>query len=159
MGAIARFRNYQDLIAFLTENNVPFKAEPDKLSAHVQVGDPNQVSSVHIRWERDLPLVQIVFPFVADVPAARVSEVETAICRVNNTIKLPGFGLEYDHLFVYMRLAVQLQEDGISAPLFQRQVYSVIQNASEFVGAFRDVVAGAPGKEILALALKHNQPK
>ena len=156
---ITRFRTFDDLLAFLKENNVPHKAEPEKLTVHVTVGDPQKVSDVHIRWEKDLPFVQVIFPFVPEVPADRLAEVETAICRANNQVKLPGFGLEYQHFFLYMRIVIQLAEDGVHAHVFQRQVFSVIQNASEFVGAFRDVVAGAPGKDILALALKHNPPK
>src|SRR5690349_13083525 len=156
---VTRFRNYDDLIAFLKENNVPHKAEPEKLTVHVTVGDPQKVSDVHIRWEKDLPYVQVIFPFVPEVPPNRIADVESAICRANNQMKLPGFGLEYQSCFVYMRTVIQLAEDGVAAHLFQRQVFSVIQNASELVGAFRDVVAGAPGKDILELAAKHNPPK
>ncbi|MGE5183375.1 MAG: hypothetical protein ACM31C_14995, partial [Acidobacteriota bacterium] len=87
---------------------------------------------------------------------ARVPDIESAIVRVNNIIKLPGFGFEHGNKLIYMRLCVQLYDGSIPAAAFQRQVLAVIQNAREFVDAFRDVVAGAPGKDICDLAIKHN---
>ena len=154
----ARLTKFDDLLAYLRENNVPHKADPAGLSVELPLATPANAGSVYVRWEKDLPYVQVIYPFVGEVPDARVPDVESAIVRVNNTIKLPGFGYEHGNHIIYMRLCVQLYDEGISATSFQRQVFAVLQNANEFVGAFRDVVAGASGKDVLDLAVKHNTP-
>ncbi len=155
--AIARLTKFDDLIAYLKENNVPHKADPADQGVEVAVASPQDAGSIYIRWEKDLPYVQVIYPFIGNIPDARVPDVESAVVRVNNTIKLPGFGYEHGNHLLYMRLCVQLYDDGISATAFQRQVFAVLQNAKEFAGAFRDVVAGASAKDVLDLAIKHNQ--
>lgn len=155
--AIARLTKFDDLIEYLKENNVPHKAEPAEQGVEVGVSGPQgDAGSVYIRWEKDLPYVQVIYPFIGDVPDARVPDIESAIVRVNNVIKLPGFGYEHGNKLIYMRLVVQLYDGSIGATAFQRQVLAVIQNAKEFVGAFQDVVNGAPGKDVCDLAIKHN---
>jgi hypothetical protein len=116
---------------------------------------PSDAGSVYIRWEKDLPYVQVVYPFIGNVPAPRIPDVESAICRVNATIKLPGFGFQHGDNFIFMRLCVQLYEDGITPIAFQRQIAAVLENAREFVAAFRDVIGGAPATDIIKLALAH----
>ena len=155
---IARLTKYDDLVAYLAENNVPHKPEPANQAVELPVAAPADAGSIYVRWERELPYVQVIYPFIGNVPDTRVSDVESAICRINNSIKLPGFGYEHGNRIIYMRLCVQLAEDGITPTAFQRQVFSVLQNAREFAAALRDVVAGAPGKDIVQLALQHNQP-
>ncbi len=152
--AITRLTKNEDLLASLTEGGIPHK---DDGQGGIEMRAPNG-DMIYLRWERGLPYIQVIYPFIAGVPDDRIRDVESAICRVNNVIKLPGFGFAEDHRLIYMRLCVQLEDDGgIGAAAFARQVGAVFQNASEFAAAFRDVVAGAPGKDITELAIKHNQ--
>jgi hypothetical protein len=153
--AITRFHKYEDLVAYLVENNVPHKATPAENGIEVPV-QPNS-GSFYVRWDPILPYIQIVYPFIPNVPAERLAAVESAISRVNTTIKLPGFGYEYKNAFVFMRLTVPVFEDGIAPTSFQRLVLGVLQNAKEFVGAFRDVIGGAAPETVLELAVKHSQ--
>ncbi len=155
--AIARIKTYDDLLAYLKEHNVPHKADPANLTVELPVPSAVDGPPVFVRWEKALPYVQVIFPFIGNVPDARVPELESAICRVNNTIKLPGFGYAHDTHVLYMRLCVQLYDDGVAVTSFQRQVLGVIENAKDFFAAFRDVVAGAPGKDVLALAVNNSQ--
>src|SRR5262249_47396897 len=111
--------------------------------------------SVYIRWEKQLPYVQVIHPMVLDVPVERLAEVEHAICRANNTIAVPGFGFEYSKRFIYFRLCVPIYEEGIAAASFQRQILGAIRNARAFLLPFREVVEGKPGEEILSLAVAH----
>jgi hypothetical protein len=151
----ARLTKYDDLVAYLKTNNVPHKPDPANLAIELPVMSPADAGAVYIRWEKDLPYVQVVYPFLGNVPAARIPDIESAICRVNATIKLPGFGYQHADNFVFMRLCVQLYEDGITPIAFQRQIAAVLENAREFVAAFRDVINGAPAKDVIELALKH----
>lgn len=154
--AIPRLHTYEDLATYLRENNVPHKPDAANMAVELPVAFPVEAGSIYVRWETDLPYVQVIYPFIGNVPEARAPEVMAAICIVNNQVKLPGFGYEPANHLIYMRLCVQLYDDGISPTAFQRQINAVLQNARELAGAFRDVVAGAPSKDVLQLAIKHN---
>ncbi|MGE5182175.1 MAG: hypothetical protein ACM31C_08935, partial [Acidobacteriota bacterium] len=107
--AIARLTKFDDLIAYLQENNVPNKPDPGDQGVEVRLTSPQgDAGSVYVRWEKDLPYVQVIYPFIGNVPDARVPDIESAIVRVNNIIKLPGFGFEHGNKLIYMRLCVQL---------------------------------------------------
>ncbi len=153
--AITRLSNFAELVEYLGENNVPHTSDPANQVVELPVTSPPLSGLLYIRWERKLPYVQIIHPFVANVPEDRVHEIEGAICRANTVIALPGLGFEYDRRFVYMRLCVPMYEEGMLAGSFQRQVLGVLQNAKDFIGPFRDIVAGKPGAEVMALAVKH----
>lgn len=153
--AITRLTKYSDLVEYLAENNVPHKTDPANQVVELPVTSPPLTGVLYIRWEKKLPYVQIIHPFVGNVPENRITDVETALCRANTIIPLPGLGFEYEKRFVYMRLCVPMYEEGMLASSFQRQVIGVLQNAKDFVGAFRDVVGGSPGTEVMALAVKH----
>ncbi len=153
--AIVQLKSFADLLEYLTESNVPHRGDPESQMVELPVLSPPLVGQIYIRWEKKLPFVQVVHPFVWRVPPERLPEVETAICRANTVIALPGLGYEYDLRFIYMRLTVPVFDEGILAISFQRLVRGVIQNAKEFLGAFSDIVAGKPGAEVMALAIKH----
>lgn len=153
--AITRFTSYQDLVAYLVEHHVPHEAQPDNLVVEMPVNAPPLAGLLYIRWEKQLPYVQIIHPFVLDVPEDRIREIESALCHANTIIALPGLGFEYQKRFVFMRLCVPMYEEGMLAASFQRQVLGVLQNAKDFLAPLRDVVAGASGKDVLALAVKH----
>jgi hypothetical protein len=152
--AITRLQSYPDFIEFLKDNKVPHQADPASLAVEVPVTTPPLTGKLYVRWEKHLPYVQIIHPFVTNVPENRVAAVETAIVRANAVIPLPGLGFHPDHRFVYMRLCVPMYEDGMLAANFQKQVLGVIGNARDFIGAFRAIVAGQPGENVMALAVK-----
>ena len=148
--ATARLTKFEDLLAYLRENNVPHKADPDG----VELGLANSV--VYIRWEKTLPYVQVIHPMIGNVPEARERDIEVAICRANSTIKLPGFGYDHINHIIYMRLCMQLYDTGVAPAVFQRQVFAVLENGNQFLPVFRDIVAGASGDSVLDLAVKYN---
>jgi hypothetical protein len=148
--ATARLTKFDDLLAYLRENNVPHKPDPDG----VELGLGNSI--VYVRWEKALPYVQLIHPFIGNVPRERERDLEIALCRANATIKLPGFGYDHINHILYMRLCMQLYENGVSPATFQRQVFAVLENAKQFLPPFRDIIAGAPGDSVLDLALKYN---
>src|SRR5262249_41063196 len=151
--------SYADLLEYLKENNVPFQADPNALAVEVPVTMPPLKGVVYIRWEKQLPYVQIVHPFVMNVPEGRIPAVETAIIRANNIVPLPGLGFHHDRRFVYMRLCVPMYKDGMLAANFQNQVLSVLNNAREFLAAFQAIVAGKPGEEVMQLAVQDAEAK
>jgi len=156
---ITRVAKFEDLLAFLSESNVPFQVDNAAKVAVLPLNEPPLVGQILIRWEKQLPYVQILYPLVRDVPAERRGEVEHAICRANNTISLPGFGYEYSSNFIYFRLTVPMYEEGMLALSFRRQVEGVISNSRDFLVPFQQVVAGEPGEKILQLAVAAAQAR
>jgi hypothetical protein len=153
--ATTQLNKFSDIDAFLSENNVPHKSDLTSQAIELPVTTPPLSGVMYVRWDRKLPYVQLVYPFVGYVPAERVQEVESGICHANTVIPLPGFGFEYEKRFVYMRLCVPIFEEGMLVSSFQRLLLGVLQNAKDFIGPFRDVVAGQEGAQIMALAVKH----
>jgi hypothetical protein len=147
-----RLASFEDLLAFLDEAKLPHKADAGTQLVEVPTSSGPLRGSVYIRWERQLPYVQVIHPMVLDVPPERLADVERAICRANGGIALPGFGFEYEKRFIYFRLCVPVYEEGMLTASFQRQVLGVIHNARDFLVPFREVVAGRSGDEIMSLA-------
>jgi hypothetical protein len=153
---ISRIHNYQDLVKYLGENGVAFSANPAQLTVEVPVTTASLTGMIHVRWGATLPYVQLIHPFLPNIPESRIADIEAAISRANTACPLPGFGFEYGQRVVYMRLCVQTYSEGIPAVAFQRLVHAVLENTKQFVAAFADVASGAPGKDILELARRHN---
>jgi hypothetical protein len=153
MPSITRIASFQDFLAVLVEAQVPHQIDPEALVAEIQLPGGN----LFVRWEKTLPYAQIIQPMVRDVPAARLAEVEHAICRANNFVPVPGFGFEYQRGFIYMRLCVPMYAEGMLVQSFNRQMKAVVQNAKEFTSAFKKVVEGAPGEQLVPLAIADNK--
>jgi hypothetical protein len=146
---------FADLVALLRQTNVPHKAFAASQTLEIPVASPPLTGTIGVRWDLNMPYVQIVLPFVEHVPEERVADVETAICRANTLIALPGLGFQYDKHFVFMRRALVIDADGLPSVTFQRQLLGVVQLARDFIGPFREVIGGHPGADIIGLAVKH----
>src|SRR5262249_42918429 len=118
--ATTNLTKFADLEAYLTENNVPHRTDAANQSVELPVNTGGVAGVMYLRWETKLPYVQIILPFVGNVPPERVHEVESAVCHANTVIPLPGFGYEYDKRFIFMRLCVPMYEEGMRAGSFHR---------------------------------------
>jgi hypothetical protein len=150
---VIRIASFEDLTTFLTESGRAHEVDADQKLIVLPVHEPPLSGQMLIRWEKQLPYVQIIHPLEREVPIGRRSDVEHAICRANNTIALPGFGFEYTHNFIYFRLTVPMYDEGMLARSFRRQMEAVVKNARDFVIPFQQIVAGEPGEKILGLAV------
>jgi hypothetical protein len=153
-----RLAKFSDLLAFLEEAKLPNKADAQSQVVEVPTSSGPLKGSVYIRWEKQLPYVQIIHPMVLNVPPERLADVEHAICRANLTLPQPGFGFEYERSFIYFRVCVPVYEEGMLTTSFQRLVLGAIHTARDFLLPFQDIVGGKPGEEILRLAVEHAKP-
>ncbi len=151
--SIDRIASFSDLLTLLNETNTPHRADTERQVVEIPMAAPPLKGPLVVRWEKNLPYVQIIHPIVDGVPRERRAEVVDAICRANNAIPLPGFGYHYDNNFVYMRLCVPMYEEGMLATSFRKQLASVVSNAREFMVPFQKVVQGESGERILELAI------
>jgi hypothetical protein len=151
---VTQILGFADLVTYLEESKVPHRKDAASQVIELPITAPVH-GVVYVRWDKRLPYVQVLLPFVTGVPDDRLHEVETAIVRANAINPVPGLGFEHAHKFVYMRLCVPVYEEGIRALSFQKQVIAVLQLAADFAAPFRDIVAGAPGASVMELAVKH----
>jgi len=150
---ITRVASYQELLEWLTEDNVPHRADEASQTIEIPVDTAPLSGLLYLRWEKKLPYLQIIHPFVVDVPEGRVHDVETAIVRANNINPLPGLGFMHEKRFIYMRLCVPIY-DGMRVENVRKQIVGVLNNAADFLGAFKAIVAGKPGEQVMALAVQ-----
>jgi hypothetical protein len=144
-----RVSRYEELVQFLADSNVPRRENHAELSVEIPVMLPPLTGSVYLRWERKMPYLQVIHPFLLDVPPARIPDIESAITRINATLTAPGLGFHHDKRFVYMRRTVPAYADGISTSALQQQISDVLAVAKEFVGPLTKIVGGAAGEQIL----------
>src|SRR5262245_27370964 len=147
----ARMATFDDLLGFLSEEQASFRH--DAAAQIVELGARSGAfeGPVFLRWERHVPYLQIVAPMVHDVADDRVAEIEDAICRANHAVALPGFGYDFVKRFVYFRVTVPLERDGVAAELMKRTILAAVNNARDFLPAFRAVAAGTAGARALQL--------
>ncbi|HKA89674.1 MAG TPA: hypothetical protein VKE22_18545 [Haliangiales bacterium] len=146
-------KSFDELVAALQGANVPHQASAANQTIEVRTGAAALGGSLFLRWERQLPYVQIIQPMIQNVPAARVPAVEAAIGRLNNVAVLAGLGLDYASNLLYFRVTARiLPPDGLRSDMLQALMQGVVVNAGEFLEPLRRVVGGAAGEDVLSFA-------
>lgn len=145
-----RIAHYEDLLKYLADTNVPRRENHDERSVEIPVTMPPLSGTLFMRWERQLPYLQVLHPFILNVPVLRVREIETAITRVNVSLPSPGLGFHHDKSFLYMRRCMPVYVDGIATTSLQKDISLVLETARTYLGCLREIVDGKPGAEILS---------
>lgn len=149
-------RSFGDLLAYLGEQNVPHAVNAEQQIVEIPTKAPPLDGVVYLRWERDTPYVQVIKPLVFDVPAERIRDLETALCRVNNALVLPGFGFDYERHTLYFRLTLPIFPEGMVPTQLRGLLLSCVQSARDFLIPFAGVLDGtSPGSDILTATLAY----
>lgn len=149
---MASLQSFDDLVAFLVENKLPHRLDV----AHQLVELPSNAAplpgNLYLRWEKTVPFMQIIHFMLENLPEDRLSEVEAAIARLNNTLEVGGFGIDHEQRRLYCRLTVPvLPPDGINPMTLNQLGIGVVRNARTFVDPLKEVVEGKPGTTIIEL--------
>jgi hypothetical protein len=120
---------FQDLVEYLLTQGVTLT--PDNATQVVEI--PTTTGALmYLRWEKELPLVQIVHLAVVDIPPERLSAAEHAIALINHAAPLAGLALDHERRFTYFRLTVQLGDDGeLGVAALNRALHAVIGCGAE----------------------------
>jgi hypothetical protein len=116
---------------------------------HLPAASPALGGPLYIRWDQQLPFIQIVQPMINVVPPERVSDVEAAMGRLNAVAAFPGLGLEYQTFALYCRATATLDEGSVRTATLRHIIQVTISNAREFLLAMTDIVAGARGADVI----------
>lgn len=152
---VRRLRSYNDLIAFLVDENIAHRANPASFTVQIATTPPVLPGVAFVRWVEKVPFVQVMQPIVTSVPEDRIHDVETAISHINDEAMTPGYGFSYEDRFIYYRVSLPIYDGEISSDVLQRAVTAVLDNARQLEPAFKKVVDGAPGASVLDY-LVHN---
>ncbi len=151
--------SFAELLASLAEQQVPHAFNAEARTIEIPAKNAPLDSVCYVRWEKEQPYVQIICPLALATPADRHRDLEAAICRANNALPFPGFGLDHDRGTLYFRYTVAIWPEGIVADHFQRLVLTVMGYARDFTIPFRGVLEGKPGDQILQAAVAYAQAK
>jgi len=160
---MAAVHTFDELVKFLTENNVQFRSDPQAWVMELPTQSPPLVGNLYVRWEKAVPFLQIIQFMVDGVPAERVHDVETAIIRLNNTLEVGGFGFDHTARRLYCRMTIPVfQPDGINPIAINQLGNGIVRNALEFLEVFQAVIGGKSGETVVdiykALAEKRRGP-
>ena len=154
-----RVGSFEEMLAWLRDEGTPFRDDPAARIVELQARSGPFEGPLFVRWERELPYVQIVVPMIHEVTDARVREVEDALCRLNHAVALAGFAYDFARKTVYFRTTVPLDVDGASAEVLRRAILAAIGNARDFLLPLRTVVDGDAGARVLALVLEQERAR
>ena|SRR6266487_3473229 len=147
-------KSYDELLGTLRTNNVPHQANPANQTIEIRTAADAFGNVLYVRWEKQLPFVQIIQPMIQNVPANRVQAVEAAMGRINNAAVFAGLGFDYPTHLLYFRITLPILPDGVRSDMLQALLQGAVINAGEVAEAMRRVVAGAPGEDVLNLTGK-----
>ena len=120
--AIETVTTFADLLTLLAEKRVPHQADVSRQLVEMPAKAPPLDDVLYVRWEKNLPYVQLVAPLVRNIAADRTNDVVEALTRLNDKLPWGTVGFEYDLRFVYLRRCIPVYEEGIPATWFEREV-------------------------------------
>jgi hypothetical protein len=139
---------FEELIGYLKSQNLVRQADSKRQIVEVPSQGAPLPGNLLIKWEKDLPFINIVHFMIEKIPADRLSELESAIARVNNKLELAGFYIDHDSMRLYARLIVPvLPPHGIEATDLNTLGGICVRSGQEFRDTFQAVVDGRPGAE------------
>lgn len=147
-GSSSLIASFTELVAQLEADKVPHRVDADAQVVHLPAASPALAGPLYLRWDQRLPFIQIVQPMI-NVPQERVPDVEAAMGRLNAVAAFPGLGLEYQTFALYCRATATLDEGSVRTATLRHLIQVTIANAMEFLPTMTDIVAGAPGADVI----------
>ena len=150
----SRIASFVDVLGLANEDHVPHSVDADAQVALFPTRIGGFDGSLLVRWEKQLPYCQLIHSILVEVPEERVPAIERAIARINHAVALPGFGFDHEHRWIYFRLCLPVEPDGVSADFFRQMLHACVVNAGDFVAPLRDVVFGASPDGVVQAAVE-----
>ncbi|MGE3768853.1 MAG: hypothetical protein AB7L94_41765 [Kofleriaceae bacterium] len=151
-----RFVTFEDFASYLETNKVRHNIDREARVVELAVNAPPLPTSIFVKWERALPIFTFVQMMIDKVPVERISDLESAIVRLNTSMEIGGFSYDYQRNRLFARFSVPLfAPEGITPASFQKTFQLVVANARGFVPIFQKVIAGAKGADIEQIVKDH----
>ncbi len=149
-----RLKSVEDLAAFLGKNGVPHQLDKEHHIVQIATRPPAIAVPVIVRWETEIPYINLIQQMSGPIPDERKAEIEAAVSHINDVAMIPGFGYSYANKVAYYRLAVPVYEGDISTDSLDKAITAVMNNAKQLEAAIKTVIDGAPGATVLSALAK-----
>lgn len=145
-------QSFDQFVKFLGDNKVPNRVDAERQIIELPSKGAPLPGNLLIKWEKQVPFLQIIHFMIENVPADRIRELETAIIRLDNRLEVGGFGFDHTSNRLYNRLTVPVIPPGGIDPMGISQLgHGVVRSAKEFLEVFQEIVGGKPGDQVFAL--------
>jgi hypothetical protein len=134
--------SFEDLVAFLESQSIPHRVVPEEQKVVIPTRAKDIESELAILWGHEHSMVQCVHPLPFKVSEERISEIESAIARINHALMLPGFGLDHKNSYVYYRLNIPLRDHGASVTELEELFKTCVTTSSNFYSLLSEVNTG-----------------
>jgi hypothetical protein len=151
-----RFGTFEQFASFLETNKVRCNIDKALRIVELTVNAPPLPGNIYVKWETQFPVFTFIQMMIENVPADRVSNLETAIVRLNTVAEVGGFSYDHARNRVFCRFSVPIfPQEPISAVAFDQIFKMVVFQARGFVPLFQKVIDGANGSDIEKLATEY----
>jgi hypothetical protein len=145
--------SFDDLANLLARDKTNHRLDREAQAIELPTSDPALPGNLYIRWDKKLPFVQLIQMALQDIPESRIADVQRAIVVLNNEIEMPGFGMDEAARRVYFRVVVAVvPPHGVDAETLYQLAQGTVRNAKLYQAAFKAVIDGKSGGDIVALA-------
>jgi hypothetical protein len=145
-------QNFEQFLKFLGDNKVPNRVDAERQIIELPSKGAPLPGNLLIKWEKQVPFIQIIHMMIENVPADRIRDLETAIIRLDNRLEVGGFGFDHQSNRVYNRLTVPVIPPAGIDPLAISQLgHGVIRSGKEFLEVFQEIVGGKSGEQVFEL--------
>lgn len=138
MPDLTLINNFSELVTSLKASGVPLRADEPQQLLQAPINAPPLNSVVFVRWVNQPPYLTMVLPVLDGITEARLGAIESAVCRANNGIPLPGFGIDYNHRAVVFKVSVPIA-DGVLASTLDTLFEGIIRYSRDFIMAFAKI--------------------
>jgi len=142
--------SFQDLCDYLAQEGVAHSPSPDAQVTEIPTATGLPMA---LRWEANVPLLQIVQLVEIEIPEARLGEAEHKLALLNHAAPLAGFALDHTRRFIYFRLTLlRDDQDTVAVAALERHMRAVLANVHDYIALLHPAAAEAPAPDLNGVA-------
>jgi len=149
MADLKLINSFSELVGSLEKAGVPIGSDDTQQLLQIPIKAPPLESVVYMRWVNQPPYLSMVLPVLDGISDARLGAIESAVCRANNGIPLPGFGIDYNHHAVVFKVSVPVA-DGVPSATLDTLIQGIVTSSRNCMMAFAKVAKEDAAPETIA---------
>lgn len=116
--------DFDGLVKLLNRDSVTHQTDTENQLVLIPTEKGGVDSVFVIRWAAKEGFVHFIHRIPVKVAADRLTEIETAFCRLNHAIAFPGLGVNHETRGIYYRMSIPYQSRGGLRPEEVRSYFS-----------------------------------
>ena len=139
----ALVRNFQELLQLLNRDSVTHQANLEAEEAIIPTQMGELASALILRWRTADGALQFIQPLPFDIAPEQLSNMESALCRLNFGMAFSGFALSHEARRVLYRLTLPLFVRGGLLPAEIKAYFSItVKTAADSLPVLKRVASG-----------------